>query len=67
MPQTIITYRKRMTGEAYVRFSAPEELPDGRRINHVFSENIILADDLPCLLFEFRDRPGYVVEPDAGW
>jgi hypothetical protein len=56
-----------MTGEAYVRFSAPEELPDGRRINHVFSENIILADDLPCLLFEFRDRPGYVVEPDAGW
>jgi flagellum-specific peptidoglycan hydrolase FlgJ len=30
-------------------------------------EAIILADDLPELLFQFRDRPGYVVEPDAGW
>jgi hypothetical protein len=65
--QTIINYRRRISGEAYIRFSAPEELPDGRRINHVFSEAIILADDLPELLFQFRDRPGYVVEPDAGW
>jgi hypothetical protein len=65
--KTVITYRKRITGEAFVRFAAPEELPDGRAHNHVFSEVSVLVDDLPPLLFEFRDRPGYVVEPDSGW